>query len=86
MAVYVDDLVDYPGKGRWCHMVSDSLDELHSMARRIGLHREWFQDHPRHPHYDLMAFTRALAVQHGAIEVDRKELARIMNGKSNHGG
>lgn len=78
MAVYVDDLVEYPGKGRWCHMVSENLEELHAMAARIGLRREWFQNHSRHPHYDLMAFTRALAVQHGAVEVSRAELVKIL--------
>jgi hypothetical protein len=38
------------------HLVSDqSIDELHRFAnsRRIGLKREWFQDH-RYPHYDVL--------------------------------
>ncbi len=78
MAVYVDELVAYPGKGRWCHMVSDDLEELHAMAAKIGLRREWFQNHTRHPHYDLMAFTRTRAVENGAIEVSRRELVRIL--------
>ena len=47
-------------------MISKDLEELHAMAEKIGLRREWFQGRARHPHYDLMAFTRALAVQHGA--------------------
>lgn len=78
MAVYVDDLVYYPGKGTWCHMISKDLEELHAMAEKIGLRREWFQGRARHPHYDLMAFTRALAVQHGATEVGRRELVRVL--------
>jgi hypothetical protein len=77
MAVYVDDLVWYPGKGRWCHMVSNNLEELHAMAEKIGLRREWFQNHAHHPHYDLMALSRALAVENGAIEITRHELVRI---------
>ncbi len=78
MAVYVDELVEYPGKGRWCHMVSKDLDELHAMAARIGLRREWFQHRARHPHYDLMAYSRALAVQNGAVEVSWREMVRIL--------
>jgi hypothetical protein len=78
MAVYVDDLFEYPGKGRWCHMVSTDLEELHAMAARIGLRREWFQNHPRHPHYDLRPFSRSLAVMHGAVEVSSEEIVRII--------
>jgi hypothetical protein len=77
MAVYVDPMVDH-GKRigragpRWCHMIADSLDELHEMAARIGLKRGWFQ--PRSfPHYDLgTAGKRAGAVLCGAIECDRR--------------
>jgi hypothetical protein len=29
------------------------IEELHEFAQSIGLKREWFQDHPRHPHYDV---------------------------------
>jgi len=35
------------------HLVADSEEELHVFAKRIGLKRTWFQDHKRHPHYDL---------------------------------
>jgi hypothetical protein len=27
--------------------------ELHDFAKRLGLKPEWYQNHPRHPHYDL---------------------------------
>ena len=38
------------------HLVSsESLDELHTFARTIGLRRGWFQDH-RIPHYDLFGW------------------------------
>lgn len=36
------------------HLATDgSIEELHIFAQSIGLKREWFQSHPRHPHYDV---------------------------------
>jgi len=38
------------------HIVSDnSIEELHKFANKtkIGLKREWFQDHP-YPHYNVV--------------------------------
>jgi len=35
------------------HLMGDSLRELHTFAQSVGLRREWFQDHPHHPHYDI---------------------------------
>ncbi len=84
MAVYVDELRNYHDlmgrglPGLWCHMVTDgSLDELHEFAMRLGIHPRRFQNHPRHPHYDLMASSRALAVALGAVEVSTAQLARM---------
>ncbi len=85
MTVYVDDIVDYhktvpacPNARRWCHMATDGpIEELHAMAERIGLKREWFQDPNRFPHYDLVVSRRALAVKAGAVEVSGRELLRL---------
>jgi len=79
LAVYVDDIREYSGRGHWCHMVSDSLEELHEMARRIGVPRFGFQNHPRHPHYDLPPVKRDLAIQNGAIPVTVKELIEVVS-------
>ncbi len=76
MTVYVDEIFNYPGKGRWCHMIADDLKELHRMADLIGLRREWFQNTARHPHYDLRQSKRMLALKYGAIEITREELLR----------
>lgn len=77
MSVYLDPMVDH-GKsiGRagpsWCHMIADTLDELHAMASRIGLRRSWFQ-YGNTPHYDIGTDRiRALAVAAGAVECDRR--------------
>jgi len=61
-----------------CHMVADTLIELHEMADLIGVARKWFQNHGKYPHYDICKSKRALAVTNGAVEVDRRELVRIL--------
>ncbi|HEX9012215.1 MAG TPA: DUF4031 domain-containing protein [Anaerolineaceae bacterium] len=76
MTVYVDALHPYGAKGEWCHLASESLEELHAAAQRIGLRREWFQDKPRFPHYDLPALGRRIAVELGAVEITSMEMAR----------
>jgi hypothetical protein len=81
--ILVDDIRRYNNGPRgwqyWCHMASDDLSEhgleqLHVLAVSIGLRREWFQDHPRHPHYDLPPDKRDLAIAAGAIPVTSREL------------
>ncbi len=69
------------------HMISDhSLQELHLFANKLGLKKEWFQDKPGHPHYDLTTpNARARAEVAGAILVDGREIVRILRRKSeNH--
>ena len=85
MTIYVDELRDVyavMGRGRpglWCHMISDDgLESLHAFARQLGLPQLAFQNHPRHPHYDLMPSGRARAVALGAVEVSTRELAKIL--------
>jgi hypothetical protein len=52
------------------------LEELHTIARKIGLPRSCFQDKPGLPHYDLTTARRKLALLCGAQEVSAKELVR----------
>lgn len=81
--VYVDELrkhsvpASFAG-GVSCHMVSDSLDELHKMADTIGLKRKWFQDKSI-PHYDLSSSKRTLAIIHGAAEISSEELVTMFS-------
>lgn len=70
MAVYVDSYFTTYKKMKMCHMVADSLAELHEMAEKLGLRRH-FQHKARYPHYDVCLSKRALAIQLGAIECDR---------------
>ncbi|WP_122711357.1 DUF4031 domain-containing protein, partial [Pseudomonas viridiflava] len=51
MTVYVDEEgIRWRGR-EWCHLVADSLDELHAFAARLGLRRSWFQSKTYYPHY-----------------------------------
>lgn len=84
--VFVDAMFTYPlpregqarrvarrNGGRWCHMWSDDLDALHRMAKRIGMRREWFQNKPGFPHYDLVFSRRQTALSLGAVEMSLNE-------------
>jgi hypothetical protein len=50
----------------WGHLIADSLEELHLMAKTIGLKPEWFQD-KKHKHYDITESMYQKAILHGAI-------------------
>jgi hypothetical protein len=80
MGVYVDEVREYPEHmikeaarrfgNKWSHMTADTEAELHEMARKIGLRREWCSDHTqpdsRTLHYDLIPSKRRLALANGA--------------------
>ena len=74
MAAYVDN-VRIAWRGRhWCHLVADSLDELHEFAHTLGLKRAWFQAHASLPHYDITVEVRGVALFRGAVAADRRTL------------
>jgi hypothetical protein len=61
-----------------CHLTTDeTLDALHAFAARIGMRRQWFQDHPYAPHYDLVPERRELALQLGAVYVNAVQQGRM---------
>ena len=83
MAVYVDYLMTcIPNRNwRWsesCHLIADSVEELHVFAASIGMRRAWFQNDSRLPHYDLNKNRRRVAVTKGAIELDRRQFVEKM--------
>ncbi len=74
MAVYVDNArIEWRGR-RWCHLVADSLEELHLFARAIGLKKGWFQSDASLPHYDVTVEKRIIALSRGASAADRRML------------
>lgn len=81
MAVYVD-YARIPFRGMlMCHMFADSREELHAMADRIGLRREWFQKGASLEHYDVSLTKRLLAIKCGAVAVDRAWLKERIRAK-----
>ncbi len=83
MSVYVDPLFSHSGSDtfKWkesCHMYADTLEELHSMALKIGMKLSWFQNKESLQHYDLVASRRKLAIRYGAISHNRQQLVDFM--------
>jgi hypothetical protein len=74
MTVYVDDeRIPWRGK-QWCHLVADSLAELHTFATTLGLRRAWFQGRSVYPHYDVTVSVRDRALRLGAVLSDRRTI------------
>ena len=73
MAVYVDPSVYPLGRMIMCHMMADTLEELHAMADTIGIDRKHFQG----DHYDICKTKRQLAVKAGAVEVTAREMVQV---------
>lgn len=79
MTVYVDDAEHKCGRMKMCHMLADTLPELMAMADRIGVARKWYQgfDKASCPHFDICKAKRAEAIQAGAQEITRHQLAQL---------
>lgn len=74
MPIYVDNArIKWNGK-EWCHLVADTLDELHDFAKTLGLKRSWYQHSASYPHYDITISTREKALQLGAHPGCRKTI------------
>jgi hypothetical protein len=82
MSVYVDDFRSQYRGMVMCHMLADTSAELDAMADKIGVQRKWKQRAGTfHEHYDICLTKRKIAVKNGAIEVDSRELVRIIKAK-----
>jgi hypothetical protein len=77
--IYVDEMRYWHGKLRYktCHLFADTMPELEHFAELMGLDPKW-----RHnEHYDISAMWRGLAVGSGAIEVNLRDVVRIVKEK-----
>lgn len=86
MSCYVDHLKRTPDTdptgGRWrfkayCRLWAPDLADLHHLAQRIGVKREYFQSVPNFPQYHLTATMRRRAITAGAIPVSDPALCRL---------
>ena len=74
MTVYVDDAMLKYGRMKMCHLIADTDEELHEIARLIGVARKWHQAPPEHDsHYDICASMRKKAVELGVVEISYRE-------------
>ncbi len=86
MSVYVDESGYKFRRMIMCHMLADTLEELHAMADKIGVSRRWFQSVSSTPHYDICKSKRALAIKAGAVQLDMKGVAEyIKRWRASHG-
>ena len=61
------------------HLMSDSsIEELHTFANSIGLHRNYFHERTKgHPHYDLTNQRVKLLAKYTAKTVTTRELIEL---------
>lgn len=70
MTVYVDEQKMHIGRSLCCCMFADSIEELHAMARALGLGGWAYQKGDKLAHYNVCLTKRAKAIKLGAVEVD----------------
>lgn len=84
MGCYVDPPSARLGRMIMCHLIADTLEELHAMADRIGIDRKHYQSEASFPHYDICKSKRILAVEAGAKMVNRRQLVEVMRRFRDH--
>lgn len=83
MSIYIDNanIISSKLRGNWCHMVAipiADIDNLHLIANKIGLKREWYQSSAKIPHYDVVKNKIKKAIKLGVIEVSTRELIKLV--------
>lgn len=82
MPVYVDDMrapaLISGTRGKWCHLIADSSDELAAFAAILRLQPTWVQfPGTFREHYDVSESIRRRAIEHGAIPISLREAGRL---------
>jgi len=74
MAIYVDFVcIEFRGH-KWCHMLADTLQELHEFAALIDVDKRLFHRNASYPHYDVTVQMRETAIEYGALPSDRRKI------------
>mgnify|MGYP006060884647 CR=1 FL=1 len=67
MAVYLDRArVQFKEKLR-CHLMADTLEELHIFAQNMNIDARLFHRNASYPHYDITLEMREMALLYGAF-------------------
>jgi hypothetical protein len=78
MSVYVDNLMKPYKREKVCHMIADTEEELISMILNIGGKMENQLDAgTADSRFDVNEQQRELALENGAIEISKSQLAKI---------
>jgi hypothetical protein len=79
LTVYVDDAIWVWKDRKWCHLMADTVEELHGFAFKLGLQLSSYQGPPKTtaPHYDITGFERDRAIRLGAVAVGRREIVDL---------
>ncbi len=80
MAVYVDRSRVMFKEKLWCHLMADTLEELHNFAQQMNIDARLFHQNASYPHYDITLEMRSMVIAHGAIDADRQTIIAV--GKS----
>jgi hypothetical protein len=59
---------------KMCHMIATTDQELHAMAKAIGVARRWYQG----DHYDICLSMKAKALSLGALEITWRDCGLMM--------
>ncbi len=74
MVIYVDFVcIEFRGH-KWCHMLADTLQELHEFAALIDVDKRLFHRNASYPHYDVTVQMRETAIEYGALPADRRKI------------
>lgn len=74
---YITDVINPAARKHgkvWCHLWCDVgfEEDLHVLAKKLGMKLIWFQDKRGFPHYDIVVSKRGKAIEYGAQEMDLK--------------
>lgn len=85
MPVYVDNFNARFGRMIMCHMMADTQKELLEFADKIGVKRKWIQYKGTYlEHFDICLSKKKEAIKAGAIEMNFRDYARMINLKKSN--